>query len=303
MCIIAVKEKGVAFPEESAIVNCFESNPDGAGFMYNDEKRGAVIIKKGFMTLESFLAEYRRHAVPGNLDKTYVFHFRIATHGSRTATMTHPFPVTTNEEFIGLPHVKAGYGFAHNGILHRVPTDIHHSDTAVYVMNFLSKINLRDKELTEYFLDATCENSKFVLLYPDGSVISTGAWIQDGKLYYSHGGFRSAPAFWNYQAPGSYWVDGDGDDDRYANYWSNVSQSKTKVLDFTPVTKRLPAAMVVYADDGEEIKQGSALLEKGEWFEISETSIAYVCHYDEGVLKKDYYDYVTTAEGEPVILW
>ncbi len=52
MCVILVKEKGIELPTKKVLKCCWERNPDGAGFMFNDY--GKVIIMKGFMTFEEF---------------------------------------------------------------------------------------------------------------------------------------------------------------------------------------------------------------------------------------------------------
>ena len=46
MCVICYKPKGIAFPEERILQNCFDNNPDGAGFMWPEN--GKVHIRKGF---------------------------------------------------------------------------------------------------------------------------------------------------------------------------------------------------------------------------------------------------------------
>lgn len=50
MCVIAFSEKGKAIPTEEQITKMWNHNPDGAGFAY--EKRGKIVFRKGFMTLE-----------------------------------------------------------------------------------------------------------------------------------------------------------------------------------------------------------------------------------------------------------
>ena len=53
MCIIAIKEKGVAMPDLETLNNMWNNNPDGAGYMFPFD--GKVHIRKGFMSLKSSL--------------------------------------------------------------------------------------------------------------------------------------------------------------------------------------------------------------------------------------------------------
>ena len=52
MCIIINKPAGVTLSDE-IIGNCFDSNPDGAGFAFADN--GTVVISKGYFELGDLL--------------------------------------------------------------------------------------------------------------------------------------------------------------------------------------------------------------------------------------------------------
>lgn len=47
MCIIVVKQAGIAAPSDEMFENMWNHNPYGAGFMYT--ANGGVCIEKGFM--------------------------------------------------------------------------------------------------------------------------------------------------------------------------------------------------------------------------------------------------------------
>jgi len=49
MCVVAIKNKGVAFPNDDSIKAMWDANSDGAGFMYALDNK--VFIEKGFMKL------------------------------------------------------------------------------------------------------------------------------------------------------------------------------------------------------------------------------------------------------------
>jgi len=85
MCVIVRKPKNVSVSIET-LRNCWQSNKDGAGFMYAEN--GKLIFKKGLMTFKSFLTEYR---ACNPLGKEILIHFRFATHGAVANEQTHPF--------------------------------------------------------------------------------------------------------------------------------------------------------------------------------------------------------------------
>lgn len=110
MCIAIFKPEGKILSNET-LLQCWDSNPDGAGFMYADG--GEVKIKKGYMDFDSFIAAYEQH----KQDKM-VIHFRIKTHGLVNEENTHPF------------RVNKKMGFVHNGTISGVHTkDKAYSDT------------------------------------------------------------------------------------------------------------------------------------------------------------------------------
>ena len=110
MCVIAVYPKSVKLNKEE-LKTCFASNPDGAGFMFNDGI--LVTIKKGFMDFASFWEEAEK--LPENVDR--VFHFRIATSGKISAACCHPFPITGDLKDMMLAETTCKMAFAHNGVL------------------------------------------------------------------------------------------------------------------------------------------------------------------------------------------
>ena len=109
MCIAIYK------PEEKIISKatlqeCYSSNPDGAGFMFADDKQ--LNIEKGFFSFDSFYNAYKKHQ-----DKKVVIHFRIKTHGEINKTNCHPFAVNSSLAFV------------HNGIISGLDGDKTLSDT------------------------------------------------------------------------------------------------------------------------------------------------------------------------------
>lgn len=178
MCVVICKQKEQAKPSKDFLQKAWTHNPDGAGYMYVSENR--VIIRKGFMTFEDFWD--KASELPE--DSAIVYHFRIATHGSKDYRGTHPFPVTNDEEMLQHPWVKTNIGIAHNGIIQlcanysaeKNPNNL--SDTQLYVRDYLARINRLNHEWykDEFWtniVDRTL-SSKMAVLLPDHTIITFG---------------------------------------------------------------------------------------------------------------------------------
>ena len=101
MCIAIYKEKGKVITRET-LEQCFNHNPDGAGFVY--VKDGKLHMEKGFFTFDSFYEAYLPH-----MEHQALIHFRIKTHGVVDETNCHPFMITNNFAFIHNGTIS-GYG-------------------------------------------------------------------------------------------------------------------------------------------------------------------------------------------------
>ena len=97
MCIAIYKPEGTTI-SKATLERCFNANPDGAGFMYVEDKQ--LHMQKGFFKFTDFYKEYKQHA-----NKQAVIHFRIKTHGPINKDNCHPFLVNN------------GIGFVHNGVI------------------------------------------------------------------------------------------------------------------------------------------------------------------------------------------
>ena len=97
MCIAIYKPEGKVI-SKATLQECYDSNPDGAGFMYAQGKK--LNIEKGFFSFDSFYDAYKKHE-----NKQAVIHFRIKTHGKIDTANCHPFSVNNS------------IGFVHNGVI------------------------------------------------------------------------------------------------------------------------------------------------------------------------------------------
>lgn len=204
MCVIAYKPRNVAFPEERILQNCFENNPDGAGFMY--PQGGKVHIRKGFETYKAFKAALDR-VVKVTGDKIpFVMHFRIATQGFETG-MTHPFPLTQSLQAMKKLRSKANIGIAHNGVLFTSDGSKDYSDTMKFIADYLTNIirnySWHKDERTVKLIENLIVGSRFAIMDKNGFVKLLGkTWTEDKdtKCWFSNNSYsykKYTYTFWN----------------------------------------------------------------------------------------------------------
>lgn len=191
MCIAILKPAGITLLPDT-LKNSWDSNPDGAGFMYAED--GKVVVVKGLMTFDDFLAAYEPHK-----EKQCVLHFRIATHGGTTPENTHPFAVSDT------------LGMVHNGIINNIKCDIDktRSDTWHFVEKIMKLYRNHwqipaFKALVESFVGA----SKLIFLDGDGNYDiyneSYGKW-QNGCWFSNNSWSRTA--YVPHKQTGNTWKD------------------------------------------------------------------------------------------------
>lgn len=220
MCIAIIKPRGVNIPDKETLKRCFEKNPHGAGFMYNDTKK--VVIHKGFMTFDEFYRNFLKCNEKRNFkNKDVVIHFRITTSGGTSPQTTHPFVICNNFETMKNLHIICGAGFAHNGIISGHGSK-EFSDTMEFNKNVISKLNLKDDSI-ETTLDslATACGSRFAILTKD-KYIKGGYWIQNNGCYYSNDGFKEYKPIKKYYQSRFF-------TDFYCDFCGEFSNSLTKV--------------------------------------------------------------------------
>lgn len=198
MCIIVAKNAGIPMPSTEILRNCFNNNPDGAGFML--AAKNSVYGFKGLMTFEEF-ADELAHAEKrfGKLDKLpVVLHFRITTHGSSVAGNTHPFPLKGGYREMRKTQWCADQGFAHNGIIYKTSHDPdikkHKvSDTMVFAKKYAAPIAkyasiASDPALLDMLYEIA--DSKLCFLNKKGKIATRGDFIEQDGVLYSNTSFR-----------------------------------------------------------------------------------------------------------------
>lgn len=195
MCIIVCKPAGVKLPNKEILEECFSRNNDGAGFMFLDKNK--VRIERGYFTFADFYKDVKHYA---KLDIPCVMHFRIGTHGSKSADNTHPFAISDNDMFLKNQRCYTNIGVAHNGIISLTSTSSYYntdntSDTYKFVKEYLSLIIENHK-----FYEDSCTiklierligvNNKLAFLTKDGHIERIGEFIEDNGIYYSNSSYK-----------------------------------------------------------------------------------------------------------------
>lgn len=225
MCVIAYKPLNVAFPEESILKNCFDNNPDGAGFMYAWNKH--VYIHKGFETFDAFYKALNRVRTKVGDKVPYVMHFRIATQGYEKC-MTHPFPLSGNMRNLKRLKVETNLGVAHNGIISLTSDGSKdYSDTMLfiteYLVNIIRSYSWYKDERTKKLIENLISGSRLAILDKSGHCQLMGkGWIEDKGCFYSNSTYSYKKLV--YSGPRANYAPGlwdRYDDYEYEKYWEN----------------------------------------------------------------------------------
>ena len=177
MCIAIYKPEGKVLSQET-LTECYDSNPDGAGFMYAQDKK--LHIEKGFFSYDSFYKAYKEHE-----HKQAVIHFRIKTHGKIDTTNCHPFAVNN------------AIGFVHNGIINGFG-DSNHSDTIGFNNSILQPLVHKWGNLALFqdpiinLIEGRIGYSKLVFLDRHGNhkIMNEGKGVWDDGVWYSNTSYK-----------------------------------------------------------------------------------------------------------------
>ena len=194
MCIIIAKYKNKkTIPTIKKLKNCFNNNPDGAGFMYVDNHN--VVIDKGYMTEDAFIKHYKKLCQKYNnfKNKSLVIHCRIGTSSGNTPANTHPYAITNKEKIIFNKYVTSKIGIAHNGIISNYnPKETHPTtnDTQNFIIRYLYPLykNYKDFYKNKYIKDGiqNITNSKFAILDNNDNLYLIGDFTNDNGVNYSN---------------------------------------------------------------------------------------------------------------------
>lgn len=193
MCVIVYKPAGCQMPDMQTLKSCWDTNPDGAGFMRPDGD--AVLIRKGFMEWDVFEEALAKESNVAELDTIPVaLHFRIATHGAVKPGCCHPFPVCGSASAMREVEQAVAVGFMHNGVLSGMPTTDAVSDSMAFAKRVLSPLDRMSGDLfgkdAARIIGASTQGSRFLLMDGSGNVRTYGRWIAEDGIMFSNDNFR-----------------------------------------------------------------------------------------------------------------
>ena len=243
MCIAIMKSENKKI-SKTTLQRCYESNPDGAGFMFAADKE--LTVKKGYFTFKEFYKEYKPHE-----NKQVLLHFRIKTHGPIDKNNCHPFLV------------NSGLGFIHNGIISGYG-DNKQSDTIDFNKSILQKIvakhgnmGLFDDPMVE-LIENVIGYSKLVFLDRHGNyrIMNEDKGHWNNGVWYSNNSYKKPEpvTYTGYQA------------------WDKQGTHRTSL----PVAAKDSCSLasgewVVCNEDYDYgIGDNTATIKKGDWVEVED---------------------------------
>ena len=241
MCIAIYKPENKVI-SKATLQECYSGNPDGAGFMYAEDKK--LHIQKGFFDFNSFYDAYKQHE-----HKQAVLHFRIKTHGKIDTTNCHPFAVNSSLAFV------------HNGVISGFG-DSDHSDTIGFNHGVLQPLVNKWGNLALFqdpmidLIESRIGYSKLIFLDRHGNhkIMNEGKGVWDDGVWYSNTSYKP------YVAPvTTTWKNTD-----WVNNYYTTTKSVTKVKrKYGVMVGDLVELLDEYKDDATQ-----KVYEAGELFEI-----------------------------------
>jgi len=281
MCIAIWKDKNLTISKDR-LLQCFNSNPDGAGFMYVDNKQ--LKVQKGFFKFDDFWQAYQQHEL-----KKCVIHFRIKTHGSISVDNCHPFEITNS------------LGFVHNGVISGYGEgDI--SDTRDFNNLILKPLVSKWGNLSlfepaiKHLIEERIGYSKLIFLDRQGKheIFNENKGVWDDEVWYSNSSYKPSPVVSRTIPPISSYY-------KYGGYVDNAPKAPA-----LPPPTKVHANMVV--KEGELVrlitahweKETKTLYKRGRIFEVVAVNSNYTADlmsdeddafaYNVPFAKLDFYD-------------
>ena len=232
MCIAVYKPEGKVL-SLATLKECYTSNPDGAGFMYAENKK--LHIEKGFFSFQTFYDAFKKHE-----NKQAVIHFRIKTHGKIDTANCHPFAVNN------------AIGFVHNGVISGYG-DADFSDTVRFNEKILRPLVSKWGNLALFqdpiieLLEGRIGYSKLVFLDRHGNhkIMNEHKGVWDDGVWFSNDSYKP------YVAPVTNWYDTKFDWKKNVTTIKPKALPKPKVVEVGAMVELLedvsdPATLTVY---------------------------------------------------------
>ena len=180
MCVAIYKPENVKLPALEVLKQCWDANPDGAGFALRTDGEYSIGIHKGYMTWKQFVTAYEKYHL-ADFTGDMLLHFRIATHGGISPGLTHPFSLTKDVKLLKHTNVKTNYALIHNGML---PIESQEgSDT----MEFCRRLAPLYQNIPSAFnlIEGMAENNKIAIMTRE-EVHLFGQWECVEGVYFSN---------------------------------------------------------------------------------------------------------------------
>ena len=180
MCVAIYKPENVKLPALEVLKQCWDANPDGAGFALRTDGEYSIGIHKGYMTWKQFVTAYEKYRL-ADFAGDLLLHFRIATHGGISPGLTHPFSLTKDVKLLKHTNVKTNYALIHNGMLPIESED--GSDT----MEFCRRLAPLHQNIPSAFnlIEGMAGNNKIAVMTRD-KVHLFGEWECIDGVYFSN---------------------------------------------------------------------------------------------------------------------
>jgi predicted glutamine amidotransferase len=193
MCLLIIKPKFAEFPPIEYMENAFYSNSDGFGYACQYEKH--VEIRKGYMSINSMLQRYEKILQQNEIERNFIFHFRIGTHGKkRSASHCHPFPVSHDSKLLQSKRVISKYAIAHNGMMHGLNSD-NFSDTMLFSDKILTDILEFDpfieKDISINLINNVLGYGKLAIMTEKETLLYFGEFENVNDCLYSNSSYKS----------------------------------------------------------------------------------------------------------------
>jgi len=186
MCIAIYSPKGTRLPQRKTLEVCFANNPDGIGYMY--EENGKYHIRKGFLTFDSFWEDYKNQRL--NKRNEVFYHFRIATSGFKDfKSECHPFPISKKIKDLKALDIICESALLHNGVLGQGERDL--TDTMIFVKDIMTPLlpYLRKDPAIENAIRSITTGSK-IILADQGKVYLFGKFEKYKGNYFSNDSYK-----------------------------------------------------------------------------------------------------------------
>lgn len=171
MCVIIVVPKGETI-SKNEIKDAWETNPDGAGFAYNNNER--VYFKKGFMNFKAYWNAIERYI--GKVD--LLLHLRIATNPTINKQQTHPYKLRNPRKLSGVTKQPL---ICMNGIITNQNEYKNMNDTMSYIKDHQQAFEVINQDILNIIESDT--NSKWCVIKPDEIILSSRFSESEGKYY------------------------------------------------------------------------------------------------------------------------